>query len=244
MRLDPKQPLDYSFQCFGVNNNVLITVKLPIGATDIPVDINLFCLSTREEISAGLISLRVEIFRVDNGQAVATLNAPLEIRYWTPYLGNSFQLIEIGGFLTNVDRNLKREEIGSVIPAYFVQPDGTYSVFTRSLSDIVQTSSSALPQIAPRIKALINSPRQPNRIYLLQSGKQQKLVIDLASKYANKSAILEIRGYTRNSLRYTSFIKVQLDAKGDATYALEKPLLIQDRLRIRVDGVSVLYKEI
>jgi hypothetical protein len=242
-RYDPSEDFDFSFQVMGVNSNVLVTILLPQGATDVPADVFVTCLSTPEEVSAGLISLRIDIRRADNGQTITSLKAPMEIRYWHLYQGQSFQLIEDSGAVTIINRASSAASVQATDPTYFVQGDGTYSVFLRQLSEVKAVANASNPGISSRqrLRAFINSPRERNRIYLLQSGANQKLLIDLATQYGKQKAQLEIRRYLPGTLTYTSLITLQLDTQGDATYVVKKPLLIGDRLRVQINGTKIVY---
>ena len=241
---DPAKNWSYSFQVAGTNSNVLITLSLPAFATEVPVNVFVTSLSSPEEVSRGQISLRIEFYRVDNGAPVKSLSAPLEIRYWSQYAGYRIFLLDQDGVQTEVMRGLSGQDVQFQVPIYVLNFDGSYSVFSRNLSDFLEISSNLANPTTPRIKVLINKPRERGRVYLIQSSPQQKLMIDLPKEYSGKIVQLEVRKYIPKGITYTKLISLVLNTQGDATYNVRNPLLTGDRVRIRIGTSTVLYADI
>ena len=73
--------------------------------------------------------------QVSDGTIVSALNKPIEIRYWTPYIGTIPSLKEPGVIWSPMPLVLTPQLPNPLDAAYYIYPDSTYSVFTRSLSE-------------------------------------------------------------------------------------------------------------
>ena len=239
---DPQQDLTFSFLVAGINENILVTVFIPEGATDSKANVFVESLSTPAEVSAGQISVRLNMFLLDTNTSIATLKIPMEIRFWTPYKGFSYLLIEETGTFQAIESIGAADISKAPTLGLKVNVDSTYSIFSTFLSDFVTTNElGSSGVINKKLKVAINAAAQRNRIYYLNSLPKNKVFIDFATKFASKSATLEIRRYNGSRLGYSQLVKLVLDEQGDGTYVTSKPLLKGDRLRVLINGSAIKY---
>ena len=72
--------------------------------------------------------------KLSDGTNVSSLNKAIDIHYWTPYIGTIPSLQEVGVIWSPMPLVLTPQLPVPLDAAYYVHPDQTYSVFTRSLS--------------------------------------------------------------------------------------------------------------
>ena len=63
--------------------------------------------------------------------------------------------------------------------------------------------------------------------------------MDFTKDFAERSAVLDIRGYRDGLLIYKDFTTLLLNSNGDAAKTLVKPLLKRDRIKVSVDEKRV-----
>jgi hypothetical protein len=132
----------YSFYIPSLTGNVLVTLTVPAGTTSEPVRIDVTPISSKEDVSAGLVVIDITMTKISDGSNVSALNKAIDIRYWTPYIGSIPSLQEVGVIWSPMPLVLTPQLPTPLDAAFYVYPDKTYSVFTRSLS----TFSFAFPQ--------------------------------------------------------------------------------------------------
>jgi hypothetical protein len=110
-------------------------LAVPAATTNQPVQIAVTPLSSKEDVSAGLVIIDVTMRQVSDGTVISSLNKPVEIRYWTPYIGTIPSLKEPGVIWSPMPLVLTPQLPNPLDAAYYIYPDSTYSVFTRSLSE-------------------------------------------------------------------------------------------------------------
>lgn len=125
----------YYFYVPSLTGNVLVTLAVPAATTNQPVQIAVTPLSSKEDVSAGLVIIDVTMRQVSDGTVISSLNKPVEIRYWTPYIGTIPSLKEPGVIWSPMPLVLTPQLPNPLDAAYYIYPDSTYSVFTRSLSE-------------------------------------------------------------------------------------------------------------
>jgi hypothetical protein len=109
-------------------------LSVPAGTTSQPVQIAVTPLSSKEDVSAGFVVLDITMRKVSDGSIVSALNKSIDIHYWTPYIGTIPSLQEVGVIWSPMPLVLTPKLPPLLDSAYYVHPDQTYSVFTKSLS--------------------------------------------------------------------------------------------------------------
>ncbi len=83
------------------------------------------------------------------------------------------------------------------------------------------------------------SPR--NQLIYFRPAGDYKVLVNLASSYANKTGTLQYRRYERGILVYRPLGEVTLNVNGNAVYYGESWLLNGTRIRLVVDGVNIAF---
>jgi hypothetical protein len=121
---------------------VLVTLSVPAGTTSEAVNIAVTPVSSEEDVSAGLVVIDITMTKISDKSNVSALNKAIDIRYWTPYIGSIPSLQEVGVIWSPMPLVLSPQLPAPIDAAFYIHPDQTYSVFTKSLS----TFSFAFPQ--------------------------------------------------------------------------------------------------
>jgi hypothetical protein len=132
----------YYFYVPSLTGYVLVTLSVPAGTTSQPVQIAVTPLSSKEDVSAGFVVIDITMRKTSDGSIVSALNKAIDIHYWTPYIGTIPSLQEAGVIWSPMPLVLTPVLPAPLDSAYYIYPDQTYSVFTKSLS----TFSFALTQ--------------------------------------------------------------------------------------------------
>jgi hypothetical protein len=307
----------YYFYVPSMSGNVLVSLSLPAGTTIQPVVISVTPLSSREDVSAGLVIIDVTMRQLSDGAIVSRLAKAIEIRYWTPYIGTIPSLKEPGVIWSPMPLVLTPQLPNLIDAAYFVHSDSTYSVFTRSLSEfsftrvqedllisvskrsmtvgekisigfsggsgsgrisfvsddsqicnvdetgivtalafgecnVYITKESSSEYLATVSNAVTFTVKESSRERFERTSSRNWLIykkvddgyevkINLARKYSNADATLQVRAYVKGRLMYRTLADIKLNAAGDALFTGSKALLDGTRLRLVMNKSNIKF---
>ena len=123
----------FYFNVPSLDGNVLVSVRIPKSAVTAPVQMKVLPVSSRAEVSAGIIDLDISMNQISNGTNLTDLGEFIEVRYWTSYIGAVPAIVENGSTLS-LERVFSSITNPSLNPGFYVYPDNTYSIFTKKLS--------------------------------------------------------------------------------------------------------------
>ncbi|MEY5018230.1 MAG: hypothetical protein RJB54_148, partial [Actinomycetota bacterium] len=127
----------FNFNVPSLTGSVLVSITVPAGTTDSAAELSVKPLTTPAEVSQGIIDLDITMRLLANNQSITDLNKVMEIRYWTPFIGGAPSLIESGLRVNTLTRLQSPGLVAGLQNGYYVNSDGTYSIFTRSLSSFI-----------------------------------------------------------------------------------------------------------
>lgn len=98
------------------------------------------------------------------------------------------------------------------------------------LITVKESAQSALQQ---------NSPR--NWLIYAEQNQKYLVLVNLASRYANSDAEIQLRTYVAGRIVYQKLGNVTLDSRGDAVLDVANRLLKGSRLRLVIDGSNIKF---
>jgi hypothetical protein len=133
---DPARDSIFYFYVPSLTGKVLISLTVPLGATNVPTTFLVESLSTPAQVSLGDIDLEVRALRKSDGFSIVEFNKALDLHYWTQFVDSVPRLVEDG--VIGLPMALLGNSVlpTSISSGYFVYSDRTYSVLTRTLSKI------------------------------------------------------------------------------------------------------------
>ena len=102
-------------------------------------------------------------------------------------------------------------------------------------------SNIALIQVKNSTDSALNRDTQRNWLIYKQNEGDYVVLINLANRYANSEAELQVRTYARGKMIYKTLGLVTLDDKGDAVFQENEALLKGSRLRLVIQGSNIKY---
>ena len=109
---------------------------------------------------------------------------------------------------------------------------------TRFMSAI---SNTVVINVKASAQSALQRDSKRNWLIYQESGQGYNVLVNLASGYANNSALLQLRTYIRGKLIYKTLGTLSLDESGDAQFNGQKALLKGSRLRLVIEGSNIKY---